>query len=196
MAFTLSDILSNRPLIEPQIYGYIIPGLKDHEGYIKVGYTDREDVEERIHEQLGTSAIKHKTVFVESAVRKDGTCFSDTDVHKLLERKGFKRLNDENNEWFNCEISDVKNAYLEVKNYERYDGNRTEDFVMRDEQKQAVNDTMNYFKRIKVEEPDITPKFLWNAKMRFGKTFATYQLAKQMKMKRILLDLFVFIMIR
>ena len=31
-----------------------------------------------------------------------------------------------------------------------------------------------------------TAKFLWNAKMRFGKTFATYQLSKRMGLKKIL----------
>ena len=30
------------------------------------------------------------------------------------------------------------------------------------------------------------PKFLWNAKMRFGKTFTTYQLAREMGWKRVL----------
>jgi hypothetical protein len=30
------------------------------------------------------------------------------------------------------------------------------------------------------------PHFLWNAKMRFGKTFASYQLAKEMRWKRVL----------
>ena len=36
------------------------------------------------------------------------------------------------------------------------------------------------------EEPDRPSHYLWNAKMRFGKTFATYQLAKRMKAKRVL----------
>lgn len=42
---SLSDILHNRPSIEPQIYGYIIPTVPDHTGYVKIGYTDRADVE-------------------------------------------------------------------------------------------------------------------------------------------------------
>ncbi|MBQ9972498.1 MAG: GIY-YIG nuclease family protein, partial [Firmicutes bacterium] len=90
MAINLSDILHNRPVIVPTIYGYILPGVSDHNGYIKIGYTDREDVEERIREQLHTAAIKHKTLFVESAMRADGTCFTDHDVHNLLKKKGFK----------------------------------------------------------------------------------------------------------
>lgn len=189
MPISLSEILHNRPVVEPQLYGYILPNVPDHAGYIKIGYTDREDVEKRIDEQLHTASINHKTLFVESAMRKDGTCFTDKDVHRLLERKGFRKMvfhGDTNNEWFRCSKEDVLIAIKEIRNYTRYEGNRTEDFKMRREQLQAVNQTADYFKRIKIEEPNSIPKYLWNAKMRFGKTFATYQLAKKMGMKRIL----------
>lgn len=46
---------------------------------------------------------------------------------------------------------------------------------------------MKYFKSAYEEGSGRTPKFLWNAKMRFGKTFAAYQLAKKMGMKRVLI---------
>ena len=189
MAISLSDILHSRPVVEPQLYGYILPTVPDHEGYIKVGYTDREDVETRISEQLHVAGIPHQTIIIESAMRNDGTCFTDKDVHRLLERKGFKKMffdGDTNNEWFKCTKQDVLAAIKEVRNYARYEGNRTEDFGMRLEQIKAVNQTADYFNRIKVEEPNSIPKYLWNAKMRFGKTFATYQLAKKMNMKRVL----------
>lgn len=189
MPINLSDILHNRPVVTPQLYGYILPTVPDHNGYIKVGYTDRENVETRISEQLHVAGIPHQTILVESAIRNDGTCFTDKDVHRLLERKGFKKMyfdGDTNNEWFKCTKQDVILAIKEVRNYARYDGNRTEDFSMRLEQLTAVNQTADYFARIKVEEPNSIPKYLWNAKMRFGKTFATYQLAKKMNMKRVL----------
>jgi len=51
---------------------------------------------------------------------------------------------------------------------------------MRPEQKEAVDKTIHYFNSFRKENKDKTPHFLWNAKMRFGKTFATYQLAKRM----------------
>jgi hypothetical protein len=57
---------------------------------------------------------------------------------------------------------------------------------MRPEQSAAVENTIRYFKSAKRDEPERIPKFLWNAKMRFGKTFAAYQLAKRMGFKRIL----------
>lgn len=58
---------------------------------------------------------------------------------------------------------------------------------MRPEQEYAVDMTMKYFKSAYEEGSGRTPKFLWNAKMRFGKTFAAYQLAKKMGMKRVLI---------
>lgn len=57
---------------------------------------------------------------------------------------------------------------------------------MRAEQQQAVNNTAEYFGRMAKEDPSRPPKYLWNAKMRFGKTFAAYQLAKKLGYKKIL----------
>lgn len=189
MAIVLSDILHNRPAVVPTIYGYILPDVKDHDGYIKIGYTDREDVETRIREQLHTAAVKHKTLFVESAMRPDGTCFTDHDVHALLKRKGFKQLNAgaDSNEWYRCTQAQALQAIKEIRTGVRFEGNRTEDFKMRDEQQIAVNETALYFQKERMADPNSKPKYLWNAKMRFGKTFATYQLAKKMGMKRILI---------
>ena len=45
---------------------------------------------------------------------------------------------------------------------------------------------MKYYAYAEKEDPGRAPKFLWNAKMRFGKTFASYELAKKMGFTRIL----------
>ena len=187
---SLSDILHNRPAVVPTIYGYVLPDLADHNGYIKVGFTDREDTENRIKEQLHTAGISNfSIVFKCSAMRPDGTCFTDKDVHKILRRKRFKQLNEgeDRNEWFNCSVNDIEDAVNELITGIRLEGQRTWTFSMRDEQDYAVNMTAKYFAKAKEEEPDRPPKFLWNAKMRFGKTFATYQLAKKMGFKKILI---------
>lgn len=187
MAINLSDILHNRPAVTPTIYAYIVTNMPDHDGYIKVGFTDR-DVETRIKEQTHTVGAKYKILFSESAMRPDGTCFTDKDVHNVLKRKRFKQLYgfEDANEWFKCSESDVRAAISEIKMGIRMEGVRTWAFPMRKEQQRAVNETSAYFRKIRMEEPDEKPKYLWNAKMRFGKTFATYQLAKKMDMKRIL----------
>ena len=186
----LDEILHNRPAVVPTIYGYVLPDLADHNGYIKVGFTDREDTENRIKEQLHTAGISNfNIVFKCSAMRPDGTCFTDKDVHKILRRKRFKQLNEgeDRNEWFNCSVNDIEDAVNELITGIRLEGQRTWTFSMRAEQDYAVNMTAKYFAKAKEEEPDRPPKFLWNAKMRFGKTFATYQLAKKMGFKKILI---------
>lgn len=185
---SLSEILHKRPDVVPTIYGYILPDVKDHDGYIKIGYTDRKDTETRIREQLHTAAINFKILFKESAMRADGTCFTDKDVHRLLKHKGFLQLNEgaDKNEWFRCTLSDALTAIEEIRTETRFEGNRTWNFAMRGEQQQAVNMTKSYFEQSKIDDPTRPPKFLWNAKMRFGKTFATYELCKTMGFKKIL----------
>ena len=83
-------------------------------------------------------------------------------------------------------VADVRNAWLQVRDRTSYERERTEDFSMRPEQLEAVNKTEAYFRACEQPGNRNTPKFLWNAKMRFGKTFATYQLARRMNMKRVL----------
>ena len=185
---SLSEILHNRPAVVPTIYGYVLPGVKDHDGYIKIGYTDRQNVEMRIREQLHTAALNFRILFKISAMRSDGTCFVDKDVHRLLRRKGFLQLNEgsDRNEWFRCTAQDALTAIEELRTETRFEGNRTWNFSMRDEQKQAVEMTKTYFMQAKEDDPARPPKFLWNAKMRFGKTFATYELCKAMNFKKIL----------
>ena len=172
----------------PSIYAYEFIGVDSHKGYIKVGYTER-DVETRVKEQVHTTAVPYRILAYWSAMKKDGTCFTDHDVHAILKAKGKKQLNagEDRNEWFRCSLDDVKAAVTAVKLGIDNTENRTLDFPMRPEQKRAVDMTMAYFKSAYEENSGRTPKFLWNAKMRFGKTFASYQLAKAMGMTRILI---------
>ena len=177
-----------RPTVTPTIYAYRFIGVDSHKGYLKVGYTDRT-AKERIDEQLHTSKVQYEIVLVESAMSNDGSCFTDKDVHRLLERKGCKRLNplDKTDEWFRCSVADIMAAILSLRTGVANEENRTQNFTMRPEQFRAVEQTRTYFEQALKEEPNRIPKFLWNAKMRFGKTFASYQLAKKMGLSRILI---------
>lgn len=182
------EFFPQRPNSHPTIYAYEFVGVASHQGYIKVGYTER-DVKTRIKEQVHTAAVPYRILGQWSAMKTDGSCFTDHEVHAVLKAKGKKQLNagEDRNEWFKCSIADVKAAIVAVQtgaeNYE----NRTQTFAMRPEQEDAVDVTMRYFKSAYEEGSGRTPKFLWNAKMRFGKTFAAYQLAKKMGMKRVLI---------
>lgn len=181
------EFFKARPDVTPTIYAYELVGVSSHEGYLKVGYTDR-NVETRVKEQLHTSGVPYKIVIKESAMRPDGSCFTDRDVHALLRRKGFLQLNEgaDKNEWFRCSVRDVMGAILTLREEIKSEENRTATFKMRPEQVLAVNKTIDFYKAAKEQEPTRSPKFLWNAKMRFGKTFAAYQLAKKMGLSKIL----------
>lgn len=59
---------------------------------------------------------------------------------------------------------------------------------MRPEQERAVKNTFDYLTAFKKDPSNrgLIPHFLWNAKMRFGKTFTTYQLALKMGWTKVL----------
>ena len=183
----MADFFAPRPSITPTIYAYALKGVDSHRGYIKVGYTER-DVATRIAEQMHTSAVPYEILFQYSAMRPDGSCFTDKDVHAVLRKKGYPQFNagEDRNEWFRCDVNAVKAAILAVRDGTENIENRTLTFKMRPEQQFAVQRTMDYFKQAKADEPDRSPKFLWNAKMRFGKTFASYELALKMGFTRVL----------
>lgn len=182
------DFFPQRPDSHPKIYAYEHIGVESQKGYIKVGYTVR-DVEARVYEIEHTSGVPYKILESWNAMKNDGSCFTDHDVHNVLRKKGFRQLKEgeDKNEWFKCGINDVKAAVIAVKMGTENKENRTQTFNMRPEQKQAVEMTMKYFKSAYEENSGRTPKFLWNAKMRFGKTFASYQLARNMGFKRVLI---------
>ena len=171
-----------RPTTNPTIYAYELVGVSTHIGQIKIGFTSR-DAFSRVSEQLRTSGLKYTIVFEESAMRNDGSSFTDHDIHRLLRKQGFANPD---GEWFKCTLKDLQKAIREVKTGERTEANRTLTFGMRPEQHAAVHKTIEYFNSFKLENTDRTPNFLWNAKMRFGKTFASYQLAKKMQWTKIL----------
>lgn len=178
-----------RPDINPIIYAYSDTRWP---GYLKVGYTTRS-IEDRMKEHYPTltPTISYKVRYVEPALYSDGTAFTDHEVHKVLKKKGFPVVRDEENgkttEWFKCTVKDVRAAVLAVKTHTLNEENRTETFGMRPEQLDAVNKTEAYFKQAKKYDPTHTAKYLWNCKMRFGKTFTSYQLALRMGLKNILI---------
>lgn len=182
-----TEFFQQRPEIHPTIYAYSLVGVESHKGYLKVGFTER-DVDTRVKEQMHTSGVPYQIHLRESAMCKDGSCFTDHDVHAILRKRGFRQLNagEDRNEWFKCSVNDVMAAVVALREGIANQENRTLTFGMRPEQYHAVERTMAYFTSAKKDEPDRAPKFLWNAKMRFGKTFASYQLAKKMGLKKVL----------
>ena len=174
-----------RPNKEPKIYGYTETS-PEFNGLIKVGYTERK-LKERLKELKGVKGPKDikriEVLFEESSMRNDGTFFKDYEVHKVLTDAGIERVG---GEWFRCSLDEVKSAVIAVKERKSIDVDRVFNFKLRPEQKEAVEKTKNYFKSY-VSAEKRTPHFLWNCKMRFGKTFSAYKLAQEMNWKKVLI---------
>jgi len=186
MSKTIEDILTPKPEARPRIYAYSIDDAA-HKGLLKVGQSTRK-VKQRIAEQLKTAAIKNYTIALdESAERDDGSIFSDHEVRAALVRKGFENVE---LEWMRCSLKEVKTVLTELRTGQRFTGTHHETFSMRREQAEAVDKTFDYYQSIWAESKNAAPRFLWNAKMRFGKTFTSYQLARKLDARRVLVVTF------
>jgi L-rhamnose mutarotase len=186
MSKSIEEILTPKPEARPRIYAYSIDDTA-HKGLLKVGQTTR-DVKERVAEQLKTANIKNYTIELdESGERDNGTIFTDHEVRAALSKKCFENTE---LEWVRCAVKDVKTVITELRTGQRFAGTHHQTFSMRREQAEAVEKTYGYFNSIWSENKKAVPRFLWNAKMRFGKTFTSYQLAKKLGAKRVLVVTF------
>ena len=186
-----STFFPSRTEARPMIYAYEEDN-PNFRGGLKVGFAS-SGVEKRVAEQFPIlkpgKSKPYRIVFAECAMYDDGGSFTDKRIHAALEAMGVKRLyaGSKKTEWFRATVDDLKAAYIAVKSRIANVEKRSENFGMRPEQCEAVEKAVRFYesaaneKRIKR-----TPKFLWNAKMRFGKTFAAYQLAKRLCAKRVL----------
>jgi len=186
MSKPIDEILAPKPTARPRIYAYSIAD-DAHKGQLKIGQTTR-NVKQRVAEQLKTAAIKNYRIELdEPAERDDGTLFSDHAVRAALVHKGFANPA---LEWMRCTVADVKTVLTELRTGQKLTGARHERFAMRAEQAEAVRLTQAYYRSRWAEDAHAVPRFLWNAKMRFGKTFSTYQLAKALGARRVLVVTF------
>ena len=179
-----TDLLRNKVAETPTIYAYEHIGVPAHKGMLKVGYTTR-DVATRVKEQNKTGNIQYRIVLSRPAMRRDGTSFDDHLIHSILRKD---HVRNPEGEWFVCDEKKVERAIAAAIEGKTTMTERIYDFSMRPEQERAVEKTAKYFTAFK-KDPDnrgLIPHFLWNAKMRFGKTFTTYQLALKMGWTKVL----------
>ncbi len=166
----------------PRCYCYSTPTISDHAGWVKIGYTEQDDVEERIRQQLQTAHIPHNTEWSDIAVFADGrTYFRDSDFHAYLRKQGVERMQPDPGdkkqpEWFRISGDDSFALYSKFRRTKGVmETVGTLPYELRKEQEQAVAKTFDYFNGSKNGE------FLWNAKPRFGKTLAAYDLCKRLQ---------------
>ena len=142
-------------------------------GHIKVGDTQnpngRAGVTKRIQEQLGTGHSTPEFKLLDWWY----AAISDKELHKhpLLDEVRCHK----GREWFKCDLDLVRQCYNEKVHGSR----RLQTYKMRPEQQECCNQIVQWFE-------NGGDKFLMNAKMRFGKTFAVFQAAKALGFKKIL----------
>lgn len=167
--------------VAPMIYAYTTPGVVYHDGWTKIGYTER-DVDTRIKEQTQTADIKAHKEWQDLAIFSDGkTRFTDKEFHSYLAKNDIKRKDPQPDsegcpEWFYITGDE---SYTLFGKFRRNQGVMETlgviPYVLRNEQKKAVKQTKDYFL-----DDSHKAEVLWNAKPRFGKTLSTYDLCKSL----------------
>ena len=76
-----------------------------------------------------------------------------------------------------CSVEDVKTVLTELRTGSNVQWHAPRDGGMRAEAGRRRGRTFGYYQSIWAEDANAAPRFLWNAKMRFGET-TTYQLAR------------------
>lgn len=180
-----NTVIKTTKIIYPQIYAYTLPTIPEDAGWIKIGYTERKNVDDRILEQTKTAAVNlpYDKLWSEPAkFNNTDKWFTDKQLHSYL--KKFKNVEQRpNTEWFYYNGTPEKSHadFDDFRNNEFRQTKEQLDYTLRPEQEDAVNKTLSYAKLHEGGE------FLWNAKPRFGKTLAAYDLARRLDAVNVLI---------
>lgn len=180
-----NTVIKTLKTIYPQIYAYILPTVPENKGWIKIGYTERKNIDDRIKEQTKTAAINLSYIKLWSGsakFEKTDDWFKDKEFHSYL--RNHKKIEQRSNsEWFYYDTL-LEKSYEDFEDFCNSQFNQSEDnliYHLREEQHQAVSQTLEYLIKNKKSE------YLWNAKPRFGKTLTTYDLARKMNAENVLI---------
>lgn len=181
------------------IYVYSIPG-EQHKGRLKIGSAtvhsadpSQQEIEkaahERILQQTKTADVRYNLEYATLAVDEDGQYLSDYTVHDVLKRSGYDRqsenVNNSHSEWFQVDLSTAKNAINAAKQGRaalntNEKSSKFSQFEFRPNQLDAIEKTNKAIRQKRKH-------FLWNAKMRFGKTSTAMEVARQNGFQKILI---------
>lgn len=166
--------------VVPMIYAYNTPGVAYHDGWTKVGYTEKQSVEQRIRQQTHTADVRWVLAWKDNAMFKDGSgeYFTDHDFHDYLETEQIQR--EPKTEWFHADGDRLLHYFNAFVSRTLPTSSEHCTYDLRKEQQEAVRMTMEYFQNGGTE-------FLWNAKPRFGKTLTSYDLIQQMGFTKVLI---------
>lgn len=167
--------------VVPMIYAYTTPEIARHNGWTKIGYTE-QSVDKRLSQQTHTADVQYHEEWRGTAIYDDGSgdIFSDRDLHAYLRKHDVEQSI--GTEWFHINGPDSRAMYYEFKaNRGQVQSREVLPYRLRAEQEDAVNKALDYFM---LHE---NGQFLWNAKPRFGKTLAAYDLCKRLKAINVLI---------
>ena len=167
--------------IVPMIYAYTHPDYIPHRGWTKIGYTEKQSVEDRVKQQHHTSDIAFKILWRDNAIYKDGSGlpFTDHEFHRYLTSTAHVKRKP-NTEWFQVDGAEARTYFDEFASRRPAEGETGLTYTLREEQEKAVRETAEHFERG-------GKQFLWNAKPRFGKTLSTYDLIVRMGFQKVLI---------
>ncbi len=171
----------------PMCYAYSTPEIKRHDGWVKIGYTEKQDVDKRIKQQGNEVDVIKKEEWRGNAIFEDGSgeYFTDHDFHAYLKKLNIEYDDSKKNEWFHVDGPTSKKHFNDFREnrgiLEKLKENVIE-YKLRDEQEQAVADTLNYKNNHSVRN-----EFLWNCKPRFGKTLTSYDLMMKLDCHNVLI---------
>ena len=163
----------------PTIYAYVTPEIRRHDGWTKIGYTEQAP-EKRIKQQTKTADVIFELKWHMNAIYEDGGSFKDQQFHAYLQKHDVERL--DNTEWFHILPEPARQELIDFRINHGIDLNdETIEYKLRAEQDEAVSKAKDYFALHERGE------YLWNAKPRFGKTLASYDLCKRLDAKNVLI---------
>lgn len=175
---------------------------RKHQGLLKIGevFVDNEIADSKNSQEFGKAVravldarpymqgVSYHIEYVEcTTYDQDSKCYKADDVYRTLRAmdipsKTLGKYKDpttgqteDADIWFACTIFDIHDIISKIKQGK---GAGHGAIKFRPEQEKAIHDTVEYFQK-EFKDPNKGKHYLWNAKMRFGKTLSGLEVAKR-----------------
>lgn len=175
---------------------------RKHQGLLKIGevFVDNDIADSHSSQELGKAVravldarpymqgVSYHIEYVEcTTYEQNSKCYEADDVYRTLRAmdipsKTLGKYKDpttgqteDADIWFACTIFDIQEVISKIKQGK---GAGHGAIKFRPEQEKAIHDTVEYFQK-EFKDPNKGKHYLWNAKMRFGKTLSGLEVAKR-----------------
>lgn len=186
-AHTDNTAISTSEKVHPKIYAWSTPDIPKYLNWLKIGYTEKQSVEKRVSQQASQLNIaQHVEWQYDARFQNGGIWFTDHEFHHFLTAHNVPR--EHGTEWFDFRPDHAKQKSEQLfKDFVFQDyscvqqSEQQSTYQLRTEQMAAVEKTLEYARTHDNGE------FLWNAKPRFGKTLTTYDFARKLDTRKVLI---------